>query len=101
MPEPNMTLASAERAAVDCGAYKQDARLTVGDLIAQLQQHDPNTLVLVNGYEGGFQAPEIFEATVELDWGGCYEGPWRNHDPREPAGAAEQAIIVSRGRDER
>lgn len=89
--------------------YRQAVRLTVGDLITQLQQHDPNTLVLVNGYEGGYQAPEVYATHVQLDWSGNCEGPWHDHEDGQPRKdpthvprqlPSEPAVIVSRGQHE-
>ncbi len=89
--------------------YNPAGRMTVGELIAELQRFDPGMLVLVNGYEGGFQCPEVFvPEEIVLDWSGSHEGPY--HEPRGPSFGAkatdpklprEPAVIVSRGVDER
>jgi hypothetical protein len=73
--------------------------MTVGELIAELQQHDPNSLVLVNGYEGGFQAPEIHRRLVSSDRWYSHCGPWSDVDDGDTD--VDVAVIVSRGIDER
>lgn len=79
--------------------YSPLARVTVGDLIQDLQQYDPEALVLVNGYEGGFQAPEVHERTVAKDRWRSHCGPWDDVDDGDTD--VEDAVIVSRGIDER
>jgi hypothetical protein len=91
--------------------YSPPARLTVGELVEELSELDPTMLVLVNGYEGGYQAPSVLKRrVVDLDhgakWRG-YCGPWEDVDRQTPARTAElepgaeTAVIISRGDDER
>lgn len=63
--------------------------LTVAELIAQLQQMDPNAPVLTSGYEGGLTAAHVTSLEVqkldrhgEKDWLGDWE---RVEDAREQA----------------
>lgn len=76
-------------------AYSMYGRMTVGDLITQLQAFDPATLVLVNGYEGGYQPPDVYTTRVADKDRGSYCGPWSDSEDGEPA------VIVSRGLGER
>ena len=56
---------------------KNTHTMTVKELIQQLQQHDPDTRVVVNGYEGGLGDLEDLEKVkielnVNTEW---YYGP--------------------------
>ena len=41
--------------------------MTVGELIAALQAYDPALVVVVDGYEGGYDDPELGEETIKLN----------------------------------
>lgn len=49
--------------------------LTAGKLIEYLKTVDPETRIVVNGYEEGFDDPTITEETITLDTGdGNFDG---------------------------
>jgi hypothetical protein len=41
--------------------------MTVAELIETLKNYDPNMRIVVNGYEGGYDEPQIKESTARLD----------------------------------
>jgi len=41
--------------------------MTIAEIIYQLSKFDPNTRVVVDGYEGGFDDPRIVEETAIID----------------------------------
>ena len=63
---------------------------TVGDLIQELQQHDPDMLVMVEGYEGGLTEVDLGRVhTQEVELGGNtddYSGPHEQVVRRENKG---------------
>lgn len=69
--------------------------MTVGDLIAALEQFDRKQRVLVDGYEDGFTEPSVREVHVveepDPDW---WVGEW-TADIR-PEGTGIPAVVVSR-----
>lgn len=78
--------------------YDPQAHITVGQLIERLQQENPGDLVLVNGYEGGYQAPEVRRASVTRRWK-AFCGPWDDCCPDDELCIG--AVVVSRGEGER
>lgn len=64
--------------------------LTVGELVAELEELDPTALVLVDGYEGGFEAPATRIVRVTFDGGSSYCGPWSRD------GKGRGAVVVGR-----
>ena len=80
--------------------------MTVGELIAVLQQHDPSVEVLINGYEGGLQAPHIYRTGYWIDGceGEAYSGPhrevatweWFDNEDLDSYGAPEECLLLSR-----
>lgn len=81
--------------------YSPTARITVGELIDSLSTFDRDALVLVNGYEGGFQAPEVHERVVCKTRWASYRGPWDDVDDGDLETDIDDAVIISRGLDER
>lgn len=63
--------------------------MNVRELIEQLQQLDPDLLVLGRGYEDGYDAAtevKVMNLTHEPEnpyWSGKYQDPWRDDDGRE------------------
>jgi hypothetical protein len=79
--------------------YSPHNRMTIRSLIVQLSAFDPDTLVLVNGYEGGYQTPQVCSRRVAIARTTAYQGPW--DDARDGDKDVEDAVIVSRGEYER
>lgn len=69
--------------------------MTIKELIQQLQQHDPNTRVVVNGYEEGLCDIEDLEEVkiklnVNTEW---YYGP---HEETDKASQGLDALLINR-----
>ena len=73
--------------------------MTIKELIQQLQQHDPNTRVVVNGYEGGLcDIKNLEKVKIELnvntEW---YYGPHEEtYDTNQGLGALLMNRLVNR-----
>jgi hypothetical protein len=73
--------------------YSALYRMNVRELITALESLNPDMLVLVDGYEGGYQAPEVQRHSVAQDRWPNYCGPWSD------AEHGEEAVIISRNED--
>ena len=70
--------------------------MTVGELIAKLQTFDPNRLVLVDAYEGGYDVPVVVERDVyhkPRKYMGTYQCQFDYDDEDHPT---INAVIVGR-----
>lgn len=72
---------------------KPPATMTVRQLIEKLSTFDPNTLVLVDGYEWGCELPVVRTECVEYDGCDAYGGGWQTG--ASPA-TGTFAVIVGR-----
>lgn len=55
--------------------------MKIGELIDQLRKFDPNRVVVVSGYEGGYCDPIVCEVLVILGRAMPYEGQHSAADP--------------------
>lgn len=75
--------------------------MKVRELIEELQKHDPEMLVLVDGYEHGYREPDVeTKRVVRLSEGeySFWAGPWDDEDDwrdEYPEGG-EPAVVVGR-----
>lgn len=75
-------------------------QITVGELIEKLSTHPPDLLVLVDGYEDGYDDPIISEHMVVLlkhheEW----EGPYAAYKKGGgPVAAYSNAIVLGRNK---
>ena len=77
--------------------------MTVLELIEALKQFDPNAMVVVRGYEGGFSDPEpprlqMIDVGEPGDAGdqGVYGRHGPTYDDREHGPQAVQAVLIDR-----
>ena len=72
--------------------------MTVRELIDQLEKEPPDMIVVVDGYEGGYDDPVMGKKTVILD--SNYDGEnkpvcWRGqHEPVEKNNLAAREVVV-------
>ncbi len=70
--------------------------MTVAELIQKLQKFPPDMRVLTDGYEGGYDDPQIYETAAVKEYSpycGNYQVYWRySEEERKPF----QAVIIAR-----
>ena len=78
------------------GESDRHRRVTVGELRDWLAGFEPDTLILVDGYEDGYDRPHIHLAKVrpmpperQRNWNGMWDHAY-------PSDEGETAIVVSR-----
>lgn len=77
--------------------------MTVKELIEKLGEYDPDTVVVVNGYEEGYDNPDVFTTDIVLDtnWDGAgkptyWAGRHEYFSEIEQNGPAVKAVVVGR-----
>lgn len=75
--------------------------MTVGELIAKLQEYKPHWPVLVDGYEGGFDVPLVEETMVVRPEQEPEEWKGRYARHLEAEGLVFVAVIVGRDSPDR
>ena len=69
--------------------------MKIGELIDQLRKFDPNRVVVVSGYEGGYCDPIVCEVLVILGEAVDYEG---DHSAAGPRVTGKETDCVCIGR---
>lgn len=69
-------------------------RMTVSEIINHLQQFPPNMLVVVSGYEGGYDDPGMIHIVKLqlLDYDSDYHGKYMDHNE----GESIKAVVIPR-----
>lgn len=77
--------------------------MTIKELIQKLGEYDPDTVVVVDGYEEGYDDPSVFTTEIVLDtnWDGekkptSWEGRHEYFSVNEENGPAVKAVVVGR-----
>ncbi len=72
--------------------------MKVKELIEILQTHDPEHLLLVDGYEGGYTHPKVRKAQVFLEYPDPMEKPeWYGEYEDADDKTKPNAVILQRG----
>ncbi len=75
--------------------------MKLGELIVELQKHDPDTLVLVSGYEGDYESSiVVLKEEVHYNKHSSYFGDYEEWDSyskkSEPKEPFTKAVIIAR-----
>lgn len=81
---------------------KEYKKMNVGELIDVLKKFDPSDLVLVSGYESGYESGISVSVKGVMEYKAAYCGDYDDYDPMDNVARVEAVVIerdpVSRSR---